>query len=45
MVLMVFMVFMVFWGFKVPKQIVAGLSDGIAYGFNGFNGFYGFLVF
>ncbi len=45
MVLMVFMVFMVFWGFKVPKQTVAWLGDGIAYGFYGFNGFYGFLVF
>ena len=45
MVLMVFMVFMAFWGFKVPKQTVAWLGDGIAYGFNGFNGFYGFLVF
>ena len=33
---MVLMVFMVFWGFKVPKQTVAWLGDGIAYGFNGF---------
>ena len=45
MVLMVFMVFMVFWGFKVPKQTVAWLGDGIAYGFNGFYGLYGFLLF
>ncbi len=45
MVLMVFMVFIVFYCFKVPKQTVAWLGDGIAYGFNGFYGFYGFLLF
>ena len=45
MVLMVFMVFMVFWGFKVPKQTVAWLGDGIAFGFNGFYCFRSFLVF
>ena len=43
MVLMVFMVFMVFWGFKVPKQTVAWLGDGILYGFLWFLWFSGVL--